>query len=110
MSEHVVRLHWAGDKQPTWIDFFVYPVVTYDSDGNREFCIGEDIADGITADIERAHHVCNGFVKWDGCTQIYFTEQGPQLHFDDADSMRQFFECLTFARARAVELMPEEKS
>lgn len=114
-AEYLVRFYWDLTEQratPYWIDFEIYPVAGYDHpSGEREFYANEsqEFGDGLTKDIASAHLECNGFVKWDGCTQIYFAadRNSPALHFDDGETMRLFFECLTYARARCLEVMPE---
>jgi hypothetical protein len=109
----VVRLFWkpneASGHQPThWIDFEILeaagrggteddsPLLYYASD-ERSMC-------AMTTDIEKAVPDCSGFVKWDGCTQIYFPDE-PALHYDDISGLVGMFAAIARAQARCYEIM-----
>lgn len=111
---YLVRFFWDtndGATVPHWIDFQIFSVVARTMTGVPEFYANEsmELADGLTQDLTAAHPECSGFVKWDGCSQFYFAadRNEPALHFDDAESMQMFLGCLTYARARCLEVMPD---
>lgn len=72
-----------------WIDVRVVEVLGEDIHG-REYCIGDDISGGITAEIEKAHTFITGFVSWDGCAQFGFPDTPLQVHWDGEDGAKAF--------------------
>jgi hypothetical protein len=62
-----------------------------------------------TNDIDFAVPTVLGFVKWDGCTQIYFPNDG-HVHRDDLESLAGLFSSICRAQARCYEIYEEQES
>lgn len=114
----VVRLYWApsaaSGHQPThWIDFDIYESVGLDgtSDDSPPLYYAtetRELSDGVTTDLDKAVPDVTGFVKWDGCTQIYFSEQQPALHYDDRESLAGMLAAIVRTQQRCYEIMRVE--
>lgn len=110
-EEYLIHLRWdlnvtipSGDKErPHWVDFEIWDVRGTQQDGTRLY------GDSFVSDPLAAESLCHGFVKWDGCTQIYFTgigTNGPALHFDSNSDLSAFARTLNEVRRLAlVEVM-----
>ena len=127
--EHVVDtsfgrticLYWS-DEKPTWIDFEIFEAIGReipghqgiaistrpDGDGKPLYYATEDreLTKGVTTDLDRAMWTVRGFVKFDGCTQVYFPE-GP-VHYDDREGLRGLFAAICRAQERCYEIMEHE--
>lgn len=104
-DEFHIRL-FGEDKQHNgrimWVDFQVFSVAGCNAGDRRRVFQRAD--DGFTHDYAEAEPVCNGFVKWDGCTQ--FEVDG---HVDDRDSLVQLLRAIEEARRLAAAAMPSEE-
>ena len=116
-----ICLYWndGSNESPAWIDFEILEAIGTESPGAllsmRSRAAGNtgapvyyatqkrEITDGVTAEIERAVWSARGFVKFDGCTQVYFPE-GP-LHYDDVAGLRDMFAAICRAQERCYEIM-----
>jgi hypothetical protein len=102
----VICLYWT-DERPTWIDFEIFePAGIVNADCPIYYATEKrdsTVVDGITTDFDRAIWTVRGFVKVDGCTQVYFPE-GP-LHYDDATGFQALFAAICRAQDRCYEIM-----
>ena len=116
----VICLYWSEDAlvRPHWIDFEIFEAVGRESpgalistrpnqDGAPLYYTTEkrEITDGVTSNLERAIWMARGFVKSDGCTQIYFPK-GP-VHYDDLIGPRGLFGAICRVQERCYEIMDD---
>lgn len=125
-----ILLYWSEDTKggPLWIDFEIIegvgclveksergvhlgsagagPVVFYATEHRQ--LIGPVGVDTTTTDLNRAIWSVQGFVKWDGCTQVYFPD-GP-LHHDSQAELRGTFGAICRAQDRCYEIYAEAES
>src|SRR4029077_6711967 len=114
-----IYLYWKEIERPIWIDFEIFEAIgcegppdslictrpggegrpLYYTTDRRELCD----KDSVTTDLNSAMWTVRGFVKFDGCTQVYFPE-GP-LHYDDRASLRGLFGGICRAQERCYEIM-----
>lgn len=105
LGSYLVRFRWdsEGDDKPTWIDFEVHEVVTQSLENDDpQFQITDELCDGTTDNPDLAEPTVSGFVKWDGCTQIYFPSE-PAIHADGQGDLTCLFNCLLDVRTKALE-------
>ena len=74
------------------------PLVYYATE-DREFM------SGLTADLDCAVWTVRGFVKFDGCTQVYFPGDVGPVHYDSAAGLRGLFGAICRAQERCYEIM-----
>ncbi len=122
-----ILLYWseAQKERPLWIDFEVIegvgclvekterglevggagagPIMFYATEDRQVF--GAAGADTTTLDLNQAVWSARGFVKWDGCTQVYFPE-GP-FHHDSQAELRGAFGAICRAQDRCYEICAE---
>ncbi len=109
---HFVRLRGKrndDDQSFTWIDFEVFTVPAF-SEGAPSFYATDEFEiagerGGLTTDIDAAFPSVTGFVKGDGCTQMWFHDQ--PVHFDSEDGMQAMFDAIKSARVKALDVMRE---
>lgn len=121
----MIHLYWKSPSadeitRPVWIDFEIFEAIGRESPGalictrpgseGRPLYYATDARDmcakdGLTADLSRATWAVRGFVKFDGCTQVYFP-RGP-LHYDDKASLRGLFGSICRAQERCYEVMDD---
>jgi hypothetical protein len=111
-----IYLYWKEERRPRWIDFEIFEAIGHEGPPggqerpiyyatDRRELFGRD---GVTADLSRAVWTTCGFVKLDGCTQVYFPE-GP-LHYDDLASLRGLFGSICRAQERCYEIMDDDRA
>lgn len=111
----VVRLFWSPSEthQPThWIDFEIFEAIGLDginADSPPAYYASEerDLSANTTTDLDKAVPDVSGFVKWDGCTQIYFSadRNTPALHYDDRAGLAGLLAAIVRAQERCYEIM-----
>ena len=120
-----ICLYWGhkGDSEkPTWIDFEIFEAIGREVPGQRGIAISScpdgdgvplyystedrELTAGVTTDLGRAVWTAHGFVKFDGCTQVYFPT-GP-VHYDDREGLRGLFVAICRAQERCYEIMEHE--
>jgi hypothetical protein len=122
-ATHWLRLRWdptktipvqcpaegMPDEAPYWVDFEVYEIKAILSTGELEF---DDGKDGFAKAIDDAIPIVHGFVKWDGCTQIWVPELAEPLHWDEQsgieDAARAIVEVRRYAIVDVMKRYPEE--
>lgn len=83
-------------KDEYWMD---WAIITNGGSESADYFKGDELSDGFTKDVDEAHAVCTGFIKWDGCQQIYFPDSsGPTLHFDEVEDVAGFMTALIVVR------------
>lgn len=107
LGSYLVRFRWDPDEESRvyWIDFEVHEVTTTDMDGNPSFMVGLELNEGLTENPDEALPTVQGFVKWDGCTQIWFSDESPMIHADCQEDLTCLFSCLTEIREKALDVM-----
>lgn len=113
----IIRLYWTvsgtSGHQPThWIDFEIFEAVGLDGvrdDSPPLYYATEsrELSDGVTTDLDKAVPDVSGFVKWDGCTQVYFSadRDTPALHYDDRAGLAGILAAIVRAQERCYEIM-----
>lgn len=111
----IVRLYWnpdtGGDRRPTnSIDFEIYEPIGLDGpafDSPPFYYSTEErqLGKPTTTDLDAAVPDVFGFVKWDGCTQVYFADKGPALHCDDCEGLAGVFAAITRVQRRCYEIL-----
>ena len=91
--------------QDHWADVEVFEVAAFGDDG-REYLIKDWAHSGeLTADIDNAEIYLEGYVKWDGCTEL---DQG-RPHWCGPDGYKRHIALLEYIYKRAFELMGREQ-
>lgn len=128
VDDFAIRLRWenqaaweaANDQdkaqtRPTyWIDFEIFAIVGRKSDDSvLYYRKGADFelsdrngVDPLTESLDESEPSVHGFVKWDGCTQMWFDDQ--PVHFDERISMEQLFAAIAECRKQALIIMKDE--
>jgi hypothetical protein len=89
-----------------WVDFELFNVTCRREDGTPEY--GKP-SGGLSPDPfdERVEPDVEGFVKWDGCTQLYFQNDGPGFHADCWQDITEWVDAIRAARMLAAKLLPD---
>jgi len=106
LGRMVIRLRWddSDPRGPFWVDFEVHEVVAlvHPDMAMHYTRAGADHNLDTTPDLDLAEAVVHGFVKWDGCTQVYWDEP---MHVDSESDLEALFEAVRIARREAVAAM-----
>lgn len=101
IGSYLVRFRWRPEDDKVYcIDFEAHEVIS----DPPAFLVGDDVSDGLTEDPEKATPTVTGFVKWDGCTQIYFPGE-PAIHAEGQGDLTALFDCLLKVRINALTRM-----
>lgn len=104
-GEFGFRVRWAVSDY--WANVEVYEIIAIECDTERVLFAREDarcLPTDSTDNIDGAEKYLEGFVKWDGCTELY---QG-QPHWCGPDGYKKHIALLEYIYKRAFELMGRE--
>lgn len=97
-------LYW-GDGEVRWVDFELFEVIGTDGDGGGPRLYhrrGSDHGMDMTADLNEAESVAEGFIKGDGCTQ--FTVSAVHVdHRQDLENLLRAFARVRYECALAMD-------
>lgn len=90
-----------------WVNFKVIEPIEYE-DGDEEYPLtNEGYSGPHTTNINQAFAFMSGFLKWDGCCQIYFHDE-PALHMDSIQMFEAFNRLMLRCREVGVEMLGEK--
>jgi hypothetical protein len=99
------RLKW--EIQSYWINVKAYEITSYDVDDYSKIYFHTKNAPGYPDDTERiedADIYLEGYVKWDGCSEL---QQGQQYHWCGVNGYKNHIALLNYIYNRAMELMSD---
>jgi len=100
LDAHFIRLRWSDPEPVTWIDVEIFRVVS-EKDGQPMFLNAPEM--GPEMSTEARIPEIDGFVKWDGCTQLGFTDRDHlAMHFDGDEQIVQMCDAIREARRVAL--------
>ena len=87
------------------VDFTCYEVTGTDSEGKRIYQPLNGNGGDFTDDISKAEVFFKGYIKWDGCSHVFFGDEQGYLHLCGKFSIKQLSDALKLVYNRCGELM-----